>query len=113
MSSGKNTILVPPKFWKDKPMTPEGRVKKMISSYLDDLVDMLDAAGRAMYYSMFVPTGYGKSNTLDYTICLGGHHIVIEAKAPGEWLTARERLTARTLYYSGATVFIISSPEGL
>ena len=94
-------------------MTPEGRVKKMVSSYLNDLREWLDLNGMDLYYSMFVPSGYGKNNSLDYVICLAGHFIAIETKAPGEWLNAQQRLTARNMYYSGATVFIISGPEGL
>lgn len=94
-------------------MTPEGRVKKAISIYLDSLREFLDTHGLDMYYTMFVPSGYGKNNSLDYTLCLCGHFVAIEAKAPGEWLTPAQRLTARSMYYSGATVFIISGPDGL
>ena len=94
-------------------MTPEGRVKKMVSSYLRDLQEWLDLNGQELYYSMFVPSGYGKNNSLDYHLCIAGHFIAIETKAPGEWLNAQQRLTARNLYYSGATVWFISGPEGL
>lgn len=88
-------------------------MKKKISSYLVELDHHLTAHGLELYYSMFVPTGYGKTNTLDYTICLAGHYVSIEAKAPGQWLNAQQRLTCRNLYRAGATVFIISGPEGL
>ncbi len=95
-------------------MTPEGRVKKLITSYLEDLKERLTCGDNpAMYYSMFVPTGYGRRNSLDYTICLWGHFIGIEAKAPGEDLTLNQRHTCRDLYWSGATVFIVSGSEGL
>jgi hypothetical protein len=94
-------------------MTPEGRVKKMVSSYLKELDNHLTVHGQELYYSMFVPSGYGKNNMLDYTICLAGHYVAIETKAPGEWLNAQQRLTCRSLYRAGATVFIISRGEGL
>jgi len=94
-------------------MTPEGRVKKLVSSYLEELAKYLDIHGFEMYTSMFVPTGYGKRNSLDYTLCLAGHFVAIETKAPGEWLTPQQRLTCRNMYYSGATVFIISGAVGL
>jgi hypothetical protein len=94
-------------------MTPEGRVKKMISSYLTELDNHLTAHGLELYYSMFVPAGYGKNNSLDYTICLAGHFVAIETKEPGKWLTPQQRLTCRNLLRAEATVFIISGPEGL
>ena len=94
-------------------MTKEGRVKKMVSSYLVDLQLSLDKKGVQVYVSMFVPSGYGKNNTLDYTVCFAGHFVAIETKAPGEWLTGPQRITCRTIYQSGGSVFIISGPEGL
>lgn len=94
-------------------MTPEGRVKKAINAYLNTLKQELETHGMEMYISMFVPTGYGKNNSLDYHLCIAGHFVAIEAKAPGEWLTNNQRQTARNLYRSGATVFVISGPEGL
>lgn len=87
-------------------MTPEARVKKMVSSYLDTIKDYV-------YITMFVPTGYGANNTLDYTLCFAGHFVAIETKAPGKWLTGIQRLTCQKILRSGGTVFIISGPEGL
>lgn len=94
-------------------MTPEGRVKKMVSSYLTELEERLTDLGIGLYYSMHVPTGYGKNNSLDYHLSIAGHFVAIETKAPGEWLTKLQRLTCRQIYLSGGTVFIISRPEGL
>jgi hypothetical protein len=62
---------------------------------------------------MFVPTGYGKNNTLDYTLCIFGRFVAIETKGPGKWLTNIQRLTCRTILQAGGSVFIISNPEGL
>ena len=90
-------------------MTPEGKVKKLVSTYLNDL----DTADRYVYHTMFVPTGYGRRNTLDYTICLFGRYVAIETKAPGEDLTPTQRLTCRAIHLSGGKVFIISGIEGL
>jgi hypothetical protein len=87
-------------------MTPEARIKKLVSIYLDSLSDVA-------YYHMPVPTGYGKRNSLDYILCIHGHFIAIETKAPGEWLTPLQRQTARSIVLSGGKVFIISGSEGL
>ena len=94
-------------------MTPEGRVKKLVSSYLEDLENELDKIGAELYRVTFVPVGYGKRNQLDYTLCLYGHFVAIETKAPGEWLTPLQRQTARNIIRSGGKVFIISGAEGL
>lgn len=94
-------------------MTPEGRVKKLVSTYLNVLKEYLDEYELEMYSSMFVPTGYGKRNSLDYQLCIAGHFVAIETKAPGEDLTPLQRQTCRSMYNSGATVFIISGMEGL
>jgi len=94
-------------------MTPEGRVKKLVSSYLEDLAISLDTIGMELYSTMIVPVGYGKRNQLDYTLCLYGYFVAIETKAPGEWLTPLQRVTARNIIRSGGKVFIISGAEGL
>jgi hypothetical protein len=91
-------------------MTPEGRVKNMIGKYLSTLRNPLNDV--EVYIEMPVPTGFGKSG-LDYTICLWGHFVAIEAKAPDEWLTPRQRQRALDILKAGGTVFVISSPEGL
>lgn len=91
-------------------MTPEGRVKNMIGKYLSTLRNPLNSVG--VYIEMPVPTGFGKSG-LDYTICFYGHFVCIEAKAPGEWLTPRQRQRALDILAAGGTVFVISGPEGL
>ena len=94
-------------------MTPEGRVKKLVSSYLEDVKILLDKAGLDLYSTMFVPTGFGRRNQLDYTLCIYGRFVAIETKAPGEWLTPLQRQTCRSILRSGGKVFIISGAEGL
>jgi hypothetical protein len=91
-------------------MTPEGRVKNLINKYLSTL--RAPFSGVEIYAEMPVPSGYGKSG-LDYTMCLWGHFVAIECKAPGEWLTPRQRSRALEIIAAGGTVFIISGPSGL
>lgn len=64
-----------------------------------------------LYLWMPVPSGFGKSS-LDYIICLQGHFIAVETKAPGEWLTPRQREVSREIMMSGGKVFVVSSQEG-
>lgn len=94
-------------------MTPEGRVKKMVTSYLEDLARQMEPTGFELHVNMFVPTGYGKRSQLDYTMSIFGRFVAIETKAPGEWLTPLQRVTARNIIRSGGKVFIISGPDGL
>ena len=94
-------------------MTKEGKVKKLVSTYLNGLKEGLESRGHTLYVTMFVPVGYGKRNTLDYTLCLFGQFVTIETKAPGEDLTPAQRLTALEVCNSGGKVFIISGMEGL
>jgi hypothetical protein len=86
-------------------MTPEGRVKKKIKI-------VLDKYKLYVYYEMPVPTGYGKSG-LDFTGCASGLFFVIEAKAPGEWLTPRQRQRAKNIFLAGGKVFVVSNDDGL
>ena len=94
-------------------MTPEGRVKKKVSDYLKVLQHDLQARGYDLHYTMFVPTGYGKRNTLDYTLCYAGRWVSIETKRPDEDLTPLQKLTVRTIIRSGGEVFVVSGDEGL
>ena len=94
-------------------MTPEGRVKKLVDVVLEKVSNVLEETDQELYIQKPVPTGYGKRNTLDFHLCLAGHFIAIETKAPGEWLTPMQRQTCRTFYRAGATVWIVSTPEGI
>ena len=55
-------------------MTPEGKVKKDIKKYLDEI---------GAYSFWPVQTGYGK-RTVDCLACLNGEFWAIEVKAPGK-----------------------------
>jgi hypothetical protein len=93
--------------------TPEGRVKRKVDTYLGELNYLLTEAGINLYTIKYVPTGYGSNNQLDYTLCVAGHFVVIETKAPGEWLTPLQIMSCVNAFKAGATVFIISGDEGL
>jgi hypothetical protein len=85
-------------------MTPEGRVKKQVKKIL--------GAFWGVYVEMPVPGGYGKSG-LDFNCIVNGYALVIETKAPGKWLTGRQRETARQIFVAGGAVFFISNNDGL
>ena len=68
-------------------MTPEGKVKKMIK-------DRLRAYGEDVYSHWPVLNGMG-SPELDCNLIVNGYAVSIEAKAPGERMTTRQRLTAK------------------
>lgn len=80
-------------------MTPEGKIKRAISAVLKSYAPQV-------YYYMSVPTGYGRS-TLDYVGFACGLGFAIEAKAPGEKPTARQRAVIEEIEAAGAPVFVI------
>jgi hypothetical protein len=91
-------------------MTPEGLIKKKINKYLSTL--QTPFSGIYLHYRMPVLTGYGQP-ALDFEGCINGLYFCIETKAPGEWLTPRQRQTALNIVGARGKVFIISSDEGL
>lgn len=88
-------------------MTPEGKVKVQINKILARW-----ALAVPMHVWMPVPNGYGKSG-LDYHCVIGGHALIIEAKAPGGQPTPRQREALKLHLLAGATCFIISEQAGL
>ena len=86
-------------------MTPEGKIKRAITAVLKNY-------GEDVYYHMSVPTGYGRS-TLDYLGFCCGLGFAIEAKAPGEKPTARQRAVIEEIEASGAAVFVIKNHQEL
>lgn len=84
--------------------TPEGKIKREIDRILDDYL--------GVYVEKPVPSGYGKSG-LDYSCCVDGHALYIEAKAPGEQPKPRQKLRMVEMLNAFASVFIISGPDGL
>lgn len=85
-------------------MTPEGKVKARVKRLLNQM---------GVEFDMPVPSGFGKQQ-LDFCPCsVDGHLLIIETKAPGEWLTPLQRVTSMRWLKTGATVFIISDQAGL
>lgn len=82
-------------------MTPEGKVKKLVTALLKSYPDV--------HYDMPVPGGWGKSG-LDYYGCADGLFFAIETKRPGEEPTDRQKLTIKNMVRSGAFVFVIDGP---
>jgi hypothetical protein len=89
-------------------MTPEGKIKRQVKIILDSAFP----EEHPSYHEMLVGHGYGRPG-LDFTCCLFGRFVSIETKAPGEWLTPRQRLTALSILRAGGKVFIISGEDGL
>lgn len=79
-------------------MTPEGRVKKRVSTLLKSTP--------GVYYFMPVPSGYGESS-LDYIGCHLGRAFFVETKAPGKRPTDRQNQTIAAIERAGGKVFVI------
>jgi hypothetical protein len=83
--------------------TPEGKVKDLVKKALKKFPEV---------YSWWpVPSGYGES-ALDCVYCVNGHFGMIETKAPGKKMTARQEECARRVRAAGGVVFEIDGkPE--
>ena len=79
--------------------TPEGKVKAEIDKVLKEFEPKL-------WWHKPVQNGMGKP-CLDYHCCIWGQYFAIEAKAPGEPLTARQRITKKEIEDAEAPVFVI------
>lgn len=89
-------------------MTAEGKIKAKVRFILDNAF----ANDIGCHYETLVTHGFGKPG-LDFTCCIFGWFVAIETKAPGEWLTPRQRQTCLDVLRSGGKVFIISNDDGL
>lgn len=78
--------------------TPEGKVKKTVSSLLKSVP--------GLFYTMPVPSGFGES-TLDYIGCYRGKYFAIETKAPGKKPTDRQNMVIDKMRKAGGKVFVI------
>jgi hypothetical protein len=85
-------------------MTPEGKVKKKVTSLLTQYADL--------YYYMPVPGGFGKPS-LDYIGCHRGQFFAIETKTAGKKLTLQQVETARQMRAAGGVVFEVIGDDGL
>jgi len=84
---------------KDKLMTPEGKIKKLVK-------DLLDEHGAKVWRHMAVTNGMG-APTLDFTGSAYGLFFAIETKAPGAKPTARQELTIEAMQAANGRVFVI------
>lgn len=80
-------------------MTPEGRVKRMVSKALKNL-------GTDCWPFMPVQSGYG-SPALDYINCIRGRFVAIETKAPGKKLTPLQEGTKAAIEAAGGIVLVV------
>lgn len=85
--------------------TPEGRIKKKIK-------EVMNKYGSSIYSHWPVQTGYGAA-TLDCLGCVNGWWFAVEAKAPGQRPTIRQREIMRRIGVAGGMVFIIDGEDSL
>lgn len=86
-------------------MTPEGRVKALIDRTLNNYKPDL-------WYHKPVQNGMGKP-CLDYHGLFHGEYFGIEAKAPGERPTPRQRITMDEIERAGGHTFVIDGDSGV
>ena len=78
-------------------MTPEGKVKKMVKEWLDEI---------GAYHFWPVPTGYGK-RTLDCLVGYKGFFVAIETKRAKKDLTPFQKNTRTEIQEAGNPVLRI------
>jgi hypothetical protein len=83
-------------------MTPEGKVKAAVNRVIDKF--------KGVYKFMPVPGGFGAS-TIDYILCVNGHFVGIETKAPGKKPTDRQKHIIGQIVRAGGTCFVIDSVD--
>ena len=76
-------------------MTPEGKEKKALRKYLDDI--------GAFHFAPFMG-GYGRSGYSDEIACIKGCFWAFEVKAPGKEPTALQRLRLTQAQAAGGLV---------
>jgi hypothetical protein len=84
--------------------TPEGRVKARISKLLADYGNVA--------YVMPIGSAYGVP-ALDYIGAVNGCAFVVEAKAPGGKVTARQAMTLDRWAAAGAMCFVVQDDAGI
>lgn len=80
-------------------MTPEGKIKAMISRVLNK---------HHAWQFMPVPTGF-QTKTVDFFACCHGQFIAIEAKAPGKTATGRQEYVLQLIRDAGGLTFVVSN----
>ena len=85
-------------------MTPEGKVKKEVIAYLNEL---------GAYYFMPVTGGYGRSGVPDIVACLNGKFVGIECKAGDNQPTALQVKNLKAIRSAGGLSFCVNSVKVL
>ena len=86
-------------------MTPEGRIKALVSRGLKDIQDRHPGK---LWVRMPVTRGMGRP-WLDYHLCANSHTVAIETKKdPKTGLTPQQKATKRELEAAGAKVFVVN-----
>jgi len=83
-------------------LTPEGRVKKAVTTFLNKQ--------ECCWFTMPVVSGYGKP-LLDYIGCSHGRFFAIETKAPGGLPTPRQKRTIEEIEKAGGKCWVIDSTD--
>lgn len=79
-------------------MTPEARVKKVVTRQLKDL---------GCYYFYPVTGGYGRSGVPDIVGCYRGKFFAIECKANGNTTTALQSMNLTNIKKAGGNCWVI------
>jgi Holliday junction resolvase len=85
-------------------LTPEGRVKKEVVAYLNEL---------GAYYFFPVTGGYGRSGVPDIVACLNGRFVGIECKAGNNQPTALQEKNLKAIRSAGGLSFCVNSVKVL
>jgi Holliday junction resolvase len=80
-------------------MTPESKVKKKVTTILDQL---------GAYYFYPVTGGYGRSGVPDIVCCLNGNFIGIECKAGDNKPTALQNKNLEEIQAAGGFAFVVN-----
>lgn len=101
-------------------MTPEGKIKSIISQHLEEASIMpakdaakffeKDIAHKGWYY-MPVSSGHGVHGIPDFLGHYQGKFFAIEAKAPGGKVSPRQKHQLYALMETGAMTFVVSTEE--
>ncbi len=81
--------------------TPEGKVKKKVREFLDDLIKR----GAPLYYHQPVMNGMGKPS-LDFIGCANEKYFAIETKPPGGSPTERQHDTIAEIHKAKGRVLV-------
>jgi len=83
--------------------TPENKVKAAVKRVIEKYGSKIDS-----YWP--VPSGYGESH-LDCILCVGGHYVSIETKAPGKKATARQKFRIGSVQRAGGIALVIDGTD--